>query len=412
MKVLLFSQYFWPESFRINEVAESLLKIGCEVTVLTGQPNYPQGKVFEGYRAFDAGRHTHPSGYPIYRVPLFPRGNGSGKKLILNYLSFIMSALSCGAWLLRKKHFDIVFVYGASPILQTLAALGLAKLKGKKVILWVQDLWPQSIEATGFIKNKIVLNCIGWLVSKIYQRCDLLLVQSTAFVPIVQAMANLTPVKYHPNPGELAFSQPLQKDRGAAVTLLPKFNIVFAGNFGKAQALPTILDAAELLLSEKDIQFVLVGSGSQTEWLSQEINRRNLHNVQLPGRFEPSEMPAILAQASALLVSLVKNPIISQTVPSKVQVYLAAGKPIIASLDGEGARVVAEAAAGIACPAENAMALASAIRSMHTMPASERLHMGENGIQYYKKNFDPNMLSLKLYDHFVETIRQPLGSIA
>lgn len=403
MRVLVLSQYYWPESFRINEVVESLRCVGCHITVLTGQPNYPQGEVFDGYHAGGFGAQPHDLGYSIYRVPLVPRGQGGAIGLLVNYLSFVLSASVLGPWLLRKQHFDVVFVYAPSPIIQAIPAAWLAFIKDAKLVTWVQDLWPESLEATGFVRNRRVLAFVAMLVRWIYRRCDLLLVQSQAFIAPVQAMAGKTPVQYHPNPGELAFGQAGLLGPPALV-LAPGFNVVFAGNLGTVQALGTVLDAAELLLPHADVRIVLVGSGSRSEWLKQEVVRRQLGNVQLAGRFATEAMPGILAQASVLLVSLVRSSIMSQTVPSKVQAYLAAGKPIIASLDGEGARVVDESGAGLACPAEDAAALAQAVLRLRAMPPDELQRMGEVGQIYYKQHFDPAVLATKLMQHFSQVL--------
>lgn len=399
MRVLVLTQYYWPEAFRITEVVESLQREGCHVTVLTGQPNYPQGTVFKGYSAAGFGVQQHEAGYNIYRVPLVARGRGGAAGLVANYLSFVLSASLLGPWLLRKQRFDVIFVYAPSPIIQAIPAVWLAFIKRAKLVTWVQDLWPQSLEATGFVRNRRVLALVAVGVRWIYRRCDLLLVQSQAFVSSVQDMAGKTPVEYHPNPGEQAFSQALSLDTPALV-LEPGFNVVFAGNLGTVQALGTLLDAAELLKSHADVRLVLVGSGSRSEWLQQEVTRRRLSNVQLPGRFEPEAMPGILAQASALLVSLVRNPIMSQTVPSKVQAYLAAGKPIIASLDGEGARVLEESGVGVSCPAEDAAALAEAVLLLRALPSDALQRMGEEGQIYYKQHFDPAVLAKKLLQYF------------
>ena len=403
MRILVLSQYYWPESFRITEVVESLRRVGCHVTVLTAQPNYPQGKVFDGYRACGFGAQQNDAGYSIYRVPLVPRGRGSAVGLVANYLSFIFSAGVLGPWLLRRHRFDVIFVYAPSPILQTIPAVWLAWLKGARLVTWVQDLWPQSLEATGFVRNRHMLDMVAVLVRWIYRRNDLLLVQSQAFIPPVKVMADKTPVLYHPNPGELAFSQ-AQPIGMPALSLESGFNVVFAGNLGTVQALGTVLDAAELLLPHADVRMVLVGSGSRSEWLQQEVLRRQLDNVQLAGRFAPTVMPGILAQASALLVSLVRSPIMSLTVPSKVQAYLAAGKPIIAALDGEGARVLEESGAGVSCPAEDAVALAQAVLRLRDMPSDELQRMGESGLIYYKQNFDPAALAAKLVQHFSQVL--------
>ena len=398
MKILIFSQYFWPETFRINEVVQSLREIGCEVSVLTGQPNYPDGEVPPGYSSTALWTQMR-KGLTIHRVPLVPRRRG----LILNYLSFVLSAAVFGPWLLRDQRFDMILVYAPSPILQAIPAVWLAWLKGARLVTWVQDLWPQSLEATGFVRNRRLLAMVAELVRWIYRRCDLLLVQSQAFIPPVKAMAGRTPVQYHPNPGELAFDQ-MQPLGPPALVLDPGFNVVFAGNLGTVQALGTVLDAAELLMSYPDVRIVLVGSGSRSEWLQQEVARRQLGNIKLAGRFAPEAMPGILAQASALLVSLVRCPIMSQTVPSKVQAYLAAGKPIIASLDGEGSRVLEESDAGVSCPAEDAVALAEAVLRLRAMPSNELQCMGEAGQLYYKQHFDPAVLARRLAQIFSEVL--------
>ena len=395
MKLLVLSQYFWPETFRINEVVVSLRQVGCEVTVLTGQPNYPEGKAYAGYRWLAAGQQQHSSGYTIFRVPLIPRGHGSALRLLLNYLSFIVSVALVGPWLLRGQRFDAILVYAPTPILQAIPAVWLAWLKNAKLITWVQDIWPESLSATGFVRSPKILSMVATWVRWIYRHNDALLVPSQAFVEPVTRMAGKTPVLYHPNPGEVGFAE-VDPNAVPALQLAPGFNVVFAGNLGTVQALDTVLAAAELLRGEAQVRFVLVGSGSKSRWLECEIERRKLRNVQLPGRLAPQEMPAVLAQASALLVSLVQDPIMSQTVPSKIPAYLAAGKPIIAALDGEGARVVLEAGAGLACPAENARALADAVLQLRDAPVAQRLQMGERARAYYTQNFEPDRLARRM----------------
>lgn len=402
MKILIVTQYFWPETFRITEVTQSLRNLGHEIIVLTGQPNYPDGVVPPGYSAASL-RTQIQDGLTIHRVPLVPRGHGSSLRLALNYLSFVVSAVVFGPWLLRGQKVDAILVYAPSPIVQTIPAVWLVFIKRAKLVTWVQDLWPQSLEATGFVRNRRVLALVAVLVRWIYRRCDLLLVQSQAFISPVQAMAGKTPVQYHPNPGELAFSK-MQSLGPPALLLAPGFNVVFAGNLGTVQALGTVLDAAELLLPHAGVRIVLVGSGSRSEWLQQEVTRRGLSNVQLPGRYAPEAMPGILAQASALLVSLTRSPIMSQTVPSKVQAYLAAGKPIIASLNGEGARVIEESGAGVSCSAEDAAALAAAVLRLRALPADALQRMGEAGQIYYKQHFDPAVLATKLVQHFSQVL--------
>ena len=399
MRVLIVSQYFWPESFRINEIVGSLQQAGCRVTVLTGQPNYPDGKIYSGYRACASGRHDHTGGYPIYRVAIVPRGSGKGWRLALNYLSFVVSASLQGRWLLRGQDFDVILVYGVSPILQAIPGIVLKRPMRAALVTWVQDLWPDSIAVAGFVRNRWLLGCVGSVVKWIYRHSDLLLVQSQAFVPIVQSMASRVPVRYQPNPGELSSSEsPEVIDSG--VTLEPGFNVVFAGNLGTVQALDTVLDAADRLAEFRDIHIVLVGSGSRRDWLVQEAGARKLSNVRFIGRLPAPAMPSVLSQASVLLVTLLRSPTMSRTIPSKIQAYLAAGRPIIACLDGEGARVIEEAGAGLTCGAEDAAELAKVILRMRGMSDVELLRMGEAGRWYYHQNFDPGALARKLVGYF------------
>lgn len=402
MRVLIVSQYFWPESFRINDVVRSLVEMGVNVNVLTGKPNYPEGEYFDGYRAWGCQTESF-MGATIYRLPLFARGKGSAWRLVFNYLSFVFSGLFFAPFMLWRQRYDVVFVYAPSPILQVIPAIWLAWIKGAKLVTWVQDLWPESLRATGFVRSPTILGTLETAVRWLYRKNDLLLVQSKAFVEPVVQMAGSTPVIYHPNPGESAFSLP-SMDVPFPLKLKPGFNVVFAGNLGTVQALDTLLDAAEILLPYLEISLVLIGSGSRSAWLEKQVLYRNLKNVHLPGRFSADDMPGILSQASVLLVSLVRSSIMSQTVPGKVQVYLSSGRPIIAALDGEGASVVIESGAGLACPAEDATALAQAILQLWATSAEELKLMGESGRRYYDENFDPAFLARQLLDRLDDVV--------
>ena len=395
MNILIVGQYFWPESFRINEIAEALAGEGCTVHVLTGPPNYPDGVVFPGYSASSI-RVERKGGVTIHRVPVVPRGRGSAVRLALNYLTFVLAACFFGPWLLRRVPVDVVLVYAPGPILQAIPGLLLGKLKRAPVVTWVQDLWPESLVVTRFVTNKSLLNAIAAVVRWIYRRNDLLLVQSRSFIAPVSAMAGRTRVVYYPNPGDLPPSGTARQQ--PALELNSGFNVVFAGNLGTVQALPTVLDAAEQTRDVKDLWWVLVGSGSRGEWLREQVQSRGLSQVVLPGRFPPEAMPGIFDQASALLVSLVRDPIMGQTVPSKVQAYLAAGRPIIAALDGEGARVVAEAGAGVTCPAEDSAALSEAALRLKQLPRQELDRLGMAGRTYYREHFDPTVLTRRLLE--------------
>jgi len=404
VKILLLTQHFWPESFRINEVAADLCALGHEVTVLTGQPNYPGGAVFAGYRAASTGVERH-DGLEIHRVPLVPRGHGSALRLVANYLSFIASAATLGAWRLRRRPFDVVFVYATSPLLQAIAAIVIAGLKRCALVTWVQDLWPQALQVTGYVRHPRLLAGVARVVRWIYARNDLLLLQSRAFEAPVRELAPAgVPLRYHPNPGD-RLAVPAAVDAPPALRLADGFNVVFAGNLGTAQGLDAVLDAAERLLGETpSIRIVLVGSGQRDAWLAEQVRARSLVNVQLPGRFAPEAIPGILAQASALLVCLAGDAAVNLTVPSKVQTYLAAGRPIVAALDGEGARVVLEAGAGLACPPGDGAALAAALRRLQALPPAERARMGASGRRYHDEHFEPARLAQALASHLQDAV--------
>lgn len=365
MKILVVSQYFWPENFRINEVAKSLQKKGVTVTVLTGKPNYPSGVFFEGYKGWGVTQEDW-KGVNVFRIPLFPRGN-SALGLVINYLSFIVSGIVFGPWLLRGKSFDAIFIFGVSPIFQAIPAIFLGKLKRSPLVLWIQDLWPESLSSTGYIKHAGFLKIVECIVRWIYLSMDLLLVQSRAFVSKVDELANSIPIAYYPN----FFIEGLSGVNNFEMSI-PEFDcdfpVLFAGNIGSAQAVDVVLDAASLLRKDDNVRIVVAGEGSRREWMSHEVSRRGLNNVVFLGQLPVEIMPVVMSKAGGLLVTLVDSEIFRLTIPSKIQAYLAAGRPIIACLNGIGADIVNEAQAGIVVPAENAEALAGAIRLMSQMP--------------------------------------------
>lgn len=401
MRVLLWSQYFWPENFRINELAASLQQDGVQVTVLTGKPNYPEGQVFPGYWAQGIQREWY-AGAEVIRVPLAPRGNGSPLRLALNYFSFIFSGIVFAPLTLRRRQFDVVFVYAPSPLLQALPAILLAWLKDAPLVVWVQDLWPESLMATGFVQNRWVLKAVEALVCYIYRHADSILIQSEAFRdPVTRLAGNPRIIRYYPNTAQPDRDQSSDIDDCELFSQMRKsFSVVFAGNIGTAQSMETILSAAECLRATADIQFFVVGGGSREAWLRQEVDRRKLGNVVLIGRLPHTEMPAVFASASALLVTLADSPALALTIPSKLQAYLAAGKPVIASLNGEGARVVRAAEAGFTCPAGDAEALAAAVLKLYGLPSDERNRLGRNGHRYFEEHFEPSKRVRELIEHF------------
>lgn len=389
MRILVLSQYFWPESFIINDIVRTLDEQGHEVIVATGKPNYPDGKFFDGYRAAGTQRERYLGRVEVLRVPLWPRGQGGAKNLILNYLSFVFSGLLFLPWMLRGRKFDAILVFAPSPVTQAIPAILLKWLKRAKLALWVQDLWPESLSATGFVRNPYLLRAVGWMVRGIYKCCDTLLVQSLAFVEPVARYADRAKIQYYPNSMDISSPNSVAQVPSELLELLEKqFCVVFAGNLGTAQSLETIVQAAVHLRDDPDIRLVLVGSGSRLAWLKAQQQALGLDNLILPGRFPMESMPQIFERASALLVSLNNEPAFAQTIPSKIQAYLAAGRPIIACMNGEGARVVCEARAGLASPAEQVLPLVANIQRIKEMGDAERMAMGRSGKAYFDANFE------------------------
>jgi glycosyltransferase involved in cell wall biosynthesis len=403
VRVLIVSQYFWPEGFRINEIVETLTEMGVEVDVLTGKPNYPEGVLFDGYRAWGCkveskGRAT------VLRVPLFPRGAHSAWRLALNYISFVLSGTLCGPWLLRNRNYDVIVVYAPSPILQVIPAIFFAWLKRRNLVVWVQDLWPDSLAATGYVRNPGVLRIVESVVRWIYRHSDLLLVQSHAFISAVAKLAPGKRVVYFPNSVDSSFAE--SPSGSAALPDIPAldagFPVVFAGNVGAGQAVEVIVQAALLLKDYPDIRFVIFGQGSRWDWMREQVQVLGLENLHLAGRYPATVMPGVMQKAGALLVTLANEPIFAMTVPNKLQAYLAAGRPIVASLNGEGAHLVEEAGAGLTVPAQDATALANAVLTLYRMPVVERERLGRNGRRYFMDHFDHNQLVAQLIGHLAD----------
>lgn len=393
MNILIVSQYFWPEEFRINDCAAELKARGHEVVVLTGIPNYPKGEFFPGYRWLRPRREKY-HGITVVRVPLIARGQRQTWRLALNYLSFAFFASMLGPFYCHGK-FDVVFAYEPSPITVVIPAIVLKKLKRVPLLLWVQDLWPESLTAIGAVRSHMVVGAIGKLVRWIYGQCDQILVQSKGFIEPVKAMGGAAKkIIYVPNWAE-EFYKPVSHKHGMhEEEKMPKgFRVMFAGNIGAAQDFSTILGAAQRLKHERDIHFVILGDGRMSGWVEEEVERRDLRRtVHLLGRHPVETMPRYFALADAMLVTLKKDPIFALTIPGKVQSYLACGRPIIAALDGEGARVVEEAGAGIACVSQDPDALSRAILAMARMGSAEREKLGRCARTYYENNFDRRKL--------------------
>ncbi|MCE1115128.1 MULTISPECIES: glycosyltransferase family 4 protein [Pseudomonas] len=398
LKVLVVSQYFWPENMRINDLVRDLTAKGHQVTVLTGLPNYPEGKVFERFRK-NPEAFAHYEGAEVIRVPMVSRGKRSFT-LVLNYLSFLLSAATLGPFKLRGRHFDAVFVYAVSPILAAIPALVIGRLKRAPVFVWVLDLWPETLRAVGVVKHPRLLGLVGRMVSWIYNRTDYLLLQSHGFFDNVRRYCSRPIAEerlvYFPSWAEDDFSQASLSGSALIQRDPEQFTVVFAGNLGEAQDFPAVLDAAEALRGKVAVRWVIVGDGRMSEWLGAQVALRKLDNVHLLGRHPLEAMPGLFAQADALLVSLKTNDVFEQTIPGKVQAYLASGRPLLGMINGEAARVIEESGAGYACNSGDAGGLATITRSLAQASEAERVAMGRAGRAYYEQRYAKEKLMTRL----------------
>jgi glycosyltransferase involved in cell wall biosynthesis len=405
LSILVITNHFHPENFRINDLALGLRERGHEVTVFTGVPDYPEGKFFKGYGIFRRRRETW-QGIEVVRFPLIPRGRGTPLNLIINYLSSAFLATLVAPFFCRGR-FDLIFVFETSPVTIGLPAIFLKKLRKTPIIFWILDLWPESLSATGAVRSPFLLMQIRRLTSLIYRSCDRILVSSKGFIGSVKDTGGYTgEIGYFPNWIEPEYFSPVVAEDVKLPELPQGFRILFAGNIGVAQDFETILNAAELLRSHTDVHWIIFGDGRRADWVREQVKERCLEDsFHLLGKYPANMMPAFFAQASALLVTLRRDPTFTLTVPGKIQSYMSCGRPIIAALDGEGAQIIEESGCGLICPAESPQALANRILELYLMPSEERQIMADRGRQYSVEHFNRETLFSNLEDVMHSVIR-------
>lgn len=396
MKILIVSQYFWPENFRINDLALELKARGHEVEVLTGKPNYPKGSFFDGYSFFTRRKDSF-NGIKIKRVPLIPRKNGSSLQLMLNYLSFVFFA--CVRILFSRKKYDATITFATSPITQIYPALLHKRLYKSKALLWVQDLWPESVTAAGKINSPFILKALDKMVANIYKKTDKILVQSPSFIDSVKIKGGRDEqIEYIPNWAEDLFVEPVNNVPENIKKIIPNgFVILFAGNIGEAQDFDSILKAALLTKENIDIHWVIVGDGRKKAWVDEQIKELNLEETfHMLGRFPLVDMPYFFSLADIMLVSLKDEEIFSLTIPSKIQSYMATGKPILSMINGIGNKIINDSDCGFTADAGDYEKLAENVLIAYNSSADDLFHKGQNGKSFYEKEFDKQTIIDKL----------------
>ncbi|CAJ0696891.1 glycosyltransferase family 4 protein [Ralstonia holmesii] len=384
VRVLLLTQWFDPEpTFKGIVFARELVRQGFEVEVLTGFPNYPGGKLYPGYSVSWLQREVI-DGIRVTRVPLYPSHDQSAIRRILNYVSFAMSAVFHGLFSIRRC--DVIYAYHP-PLTVGVAASLIRLFRRIPVVYDIQDMWPDTLRATGMISNQRVLQVVDAVCRWVYRRADHIVVLSPGFrrlliergVPAAKmdVICNWADEASLGNPGGILPSDFPQSNQ---------FRVVFAGNMGRAQALDAVLDAAALLQSRTSrVCFVFVGGGVEVEGLKSRASARMLHNVTFIPAVPMSEVGTLLKEADALLVHLRRDPLFRITIPSKTQAYMSVGKPLLMAVDGDAAELVRESGGGVVATSENAESIAQAAESLAALSPDELRTLGRRAQAYYQE---------------------------
>lgn len=401
--ILTITQYFHPEQFRINDISIEWVRRGYRVTVLTGIPNYPQGKYYDGYGLFKRRKEIY-KGVEVIRIPLVQRGN-SAFMLVLNYLSFVIAGYFWKAF--TKIKADYVFIFEVSPMTQALPGVWYAKKRKIPCYLYVTDLWPENVEIAAGIKNKQVLKALGIMVDYIYERCDRIFTSSKSFIRAIAGRGVAEgKIEFWPQYAE-DFYKPVEKGSIYAPEIPQddRFNIIFAGNIGTAQGLDILPETAKIL-KEKDIKvrFNIVGEGRYKETLKKKVEACFVTEMfNFIDKKPPARIPELMAVSDAALICLSRSKVFSMTLPAKTQSCLACGIPVIVSADGEIQNVINQAGAGVCSDAADLEGLAWNIEKMINLSEDELDIMSKNAVKYCEANFDKETLLNRMDERFVNS---------
>lgn len=404
MRILILSQYYPPEpDIRVHPLARELAARGHQVTVITGFPNYPAGKIYAGYRQ-KLWQWERYGGMRVLRLPLFPSHDRSAVRRSLNYLSFAMSASLLGPLLCGKA--DVMWVYHP-PLTIGIPAWWIGLLRRVPFVYEIQDMWPETVAATGMINSSsCAIRCLGHLAKFIYRRVAAISVISPGFkTNLVAKGVPAEKIQVIPNWVDENLYRPVPRDAALAARhgLSGKFNVVFGGNLGAAQALQNVLAAAVLLRDLPDLQFVFIGDGVEDQALRKQVDADGLENVRFIGRQPAESMALFLALADVALVHLRRDPLFEITIPGKTTAYLACGRPILCAVAGDAATMVRRAGAGLTCTPEDPVALAQTVRELYALPEKQREAMGQSGRKAFLNHYTRTML-FGQYEELFKTI--------
>lgn len=395
-KILVICQYYKPEPFRISDICEEMVQRGHEVQVVTGYPNYPEGILYDGY---GKGKHIDEviNGVKVHRCFTIPRETGIAKRM-MNYYSYAISSikyvLSNKCIASDGKKFDVVFCNQLSPVMMAHAAIAYKKKYKVPVIMYCLDLWPESLIAGGIKRESAIYKYYHHVSKMIYRQMDKILITSRMFSKYLKNEFGITAenIEYLPQYAEGIFEQiPPKTETGV-------FDFMFAGNIGEVQSVETILKAAEKL-KEYPVKFHIVGGGTDLERLKKIKEDKKIENVIFYGRRPLEEMPGFYEKADAMLITLAADPVLSLTLPGKVQSYMAVGKPIIGAIDGETKEIIEDARCGFCGKADDAEELTENIKHF-ILKETDRTNMGQNARKYYEENFQEKLFMDKLESKF------------
>lgn len=394
MKILFVCQYFYPEVFRGNDIAFHWAEQGHKVHVVCGIPNYPDGKFHEGYGLFKR-RHEVVNGVKVTRLPIFPRGNNK-IMLMLNYFSYLFVAW---VWMLLHAMFhkyDRVFVQQLSPVMMSAPGVLYKRLRKVPLYTWVLDLWPESLTAAGGINNKYVLGFFRHYVKSEYKHSDKILMSSRSFEKSILEYGDYKDkLVYYPQWSdgndslELSVEslEPVKQVESSGV-LKNGFKLMFAGAVGEAHGFECTMQAALLTKEYKDIKWIIVGDGRRLDWVKSFVKENGLEETVFTlGRFPSETMPWFFKQADVMMVTLSDDPLFRLYAPAKISSYMAAAKPIVAVLNGEGAEVIKDADCGWSLPAGDTEGFAKLAVELSQMDKAVLEEKGQNALRYYNAHF-------------------------
>jgi putative colanic acid biosynthesis glycosyltransferase WcaI len=406
MKILVLAQWYLPEPAKlVSDLAETIQQAGHQVTVLTGFPNYPSGKLYPGYH-LKLWQREEINGIPVIRVPLYPSHDQSAWKRICNYLSFSYSAALIGPWLVDKP--DVIHVYHP-PLTVAWPGWLMSRCWRVPFTYEIQDLWPETLHATGMINNDRALSLIDWFARQVYHQAAAIRVISPGFrTHLLRKGVLAKKIHVISNWADTDLYRPMEPNKQLAQSLglEGRLNFMFAGNIGFAQGCEAIIDAADSLRDLPEAQILFVGSGADLERIQNMVRSRNLTNVKFLGRFPQDAMPGLYALADVLLLTLRDDPLFRITIPHKILAYLASGKPILASLAGDAAEVITQAGAGLVCSPGDSQMMAQAIRRFCSMSVAQRQQMADDGRRTALQQYGKKYLIGKMIDMIKEAVQQ------